>query len=276
IASRRTRPRPRPRRPAIRRPAGGRSPPCPKNPFPWAPCSLAPQGRLSVLFLEDEVGARRILERVNGHLRSDVTRFDREGAFSLLRYKQAIGSEVVRLGPIASLGAFDPDLPPCLDRFPTLLDGPVDLSGQCGCAGNRETKHRQEYFSHRNLPPGYAGLIRSWMDVIHYTRQDRSAFDGDRRTMKEVYCFPPRIALKSMKMSWTDIRRAGQRNPPGFRGGTGIFNIGSWFDGGPGDKSVMGFHRRQSLVIVCFRHQPPRPEGRLEVENDLVPWDLLV
>src|SRR3972149_207831 len=54
MASRRIRARPWPGRPAIRRPAGGRSPPCPKNPFPWAPCSLAPQGRLSVLFLEAE------------------------------------------------------------------------------------------------------------------------------------------------------------------------------------------------------------------------------
>src|SRR4030067_3422822 len=60
------------------------------------------------------------------------------------------------------------------------------------------------------------------------------------------------------------------------RGGTGIFNIGSWSDGGPGNKSVMGFHRRQSLVIVCFRHQPPRQEVRLEIENDLVHLDFIV
>ncbi|MDO8737878.1 MAG: PQQ-dependent sugar dehydrogenase [Candidatus Deferrimicrobium sp.] len=28
-------------------------------------------------------------------------------------------------------------------------------------------------------------------------------FDGDRRTIIEVYCFPPRIALKSINTSWT-------------------------------------------------------------------------
>src|SRR5512141_1608399 len=54
---------------------------------------------------------------------------------------------------------------------------------------------------------------------------------------------------------------------------SGIFDRrwpGSWSDGGPGNESVTGFHGRQSLVEVCFRHQSPRQEVRLEVENDLV------
>jgi len=100
---------------------------------------IAPQGSLSVLFLEDEVVPRGILEQGNGHLRCAVTGHDREGAFALLRREQAIGSEFVRFRTVASLGAFDLDLRPCLDRFSTLLDRPVDLSGQRDCAGYRET-----------------------------------------------------------------------------------------------------------------------------------------
>ena len=44
----------------------------------------------------------------------------------------------------------------------------------------------------------------------------------------------------------------------------------SWPDRGAGHESVMGFHRRQSLVELCFRHQSPRQEVRPEVEDDLV------
>ena len=53
--------------------------------------------------------------------------------------KQAIGPEFVRFRAVASLGALDLDLRPCLDRFSALLDRPVDLSGLRGCAGYRET-----------------------------------------------------------------------------------------------------------------------------------------
>jgi len=39
---------------------------------------------------------------------------------------------------------------------------------------------------------------------------------------------------------------------------------------------VVGLDRRQPLVVLRFRHQPPRQEARPEIENDLVQRDFIV